>query len=135
MYQPARNSDNGQVLQTHFIKTYSIPTEVNAILQTSCYDCHSNNTHYPWYSYLQPTRWWMENHINEGKKDLNFSEFGNYAVRKQQSKLKSIVKQIKSGEMPLPSYTLIHKNAILSKTKKEILINCIEKIQDSLTPD
>lgn len=74
----------------------------------------------------------QESHIEEGKKDLNFSEYGNYSKRKQESKLKSMAKQIKSGEMPLNSYTMIHKDAMLSIENKKLLLNWIEKIQDSL---
>ena len=71
-YQPARNSDNGQVLPIHIAKVYNIPIKVQQTLQNSCYDCHSNNTHYPWYSYLQPSRFLMEYHIKTGKENLNF---------------------------------------------------------------
>lgn len=77
----------------------------------------------------------MENHIKDGKKDLNFSEFGNYSKRKQESKFKSMIKQVQSGEMPLDSYTMIHKNAKLSDQKKKVLIGWIKKIQDSLSTD
>jgi hypothetical protein len=128
LYQPARNSDNGQVLPAHITRLYNMPPEVQTVLQTSCFDCHSNNTNYPWYSYIQPARFFMEEHIKEGKKDLNFSEFGNYSKRKQESKLKAMGKQIKSDEMPLSSYTLIHRNAILTTTEKEELINWINEV-------
>jgi hypothetical protein len=133
LYQPAYNSDSGQVLPTHFTKIYNVPANVQTILQTSCYDCHSNNTNYPWHSYIQPVRMLMESHIKNGKKDLNFSEFGNYSNRKQISKLEAISKQIKSNEMPLSSYTFIHKNAILSSSQKQEVINWIQKTADSLS--
>jgi hypothetical protein len=128
LYQPARNLDYGQVLPEHITKVYHVPTNVQTILQTSCYDCHSNNTNYPWYSYLQPGRIFMENHIKDGKKDLNFSEFGKYSKRKQANKLDRIVKQIKSDEMPLASYTMIHKNAVLTLAQKEEVINWINTL-------
>jgi DNA invertase Pin-like site-specific DNA recombinase len=75
----------------------------------------------------------MEEHIKDGKKDLNFNEFGRYSKRKQENKLEAIVKQIKSDEMPLASYTLIHKNAILTPTQKEEIITWIEKTKDNLS--
>jgi len=128
-YQPARNLDEGQVLLEDITKVYQVPKSIQTILQTSCYDCHSNNTNYPWYSYIQPGRIFMESHIKNGKKNLNFSEFGNYSKRKQMSKLESISKQVKSGEMPLDSYTLIHKNATLSQKQKEETINWIRLIK------
>lgn len=129
-YQPARNSDGGQVLPIHITKLYDVPVEVQSILQTSCYDCHSNNTNYPWYSYLQPSRMLMEWDIENGKKNLNFSEFGNYSKRKQENKLKSIAKQVNKGEMPLPIYTLIHRNAILTTVQKEAISNWIDTINN-----
>ena len=132
-YQPARNLDHGQVLPTHFTKIYAVPSDVKTILRTSCYDCHSNNTEYPWYSYIQPVRMFLDSHIKEGNENLNFSEFGNYSERKQGNKLEEIVKQIKGEEMPLASYTMIHKNAILTQKNKKVLINWIEQTRDSIS--
>ena len=129
--QPARNN-NGQVLPADISKTVSVPENVNTILKTACYDCHSNHTDYPWYSYLQPVGWILYNHITNGKTELNFSEFGSYATRRQQSKLKAIATQIKDGEMPLFSYTILHKNARLSKDEKSLIINWAQNAKDSL---
>lgn len=75
----------------------------------------------------------MDSHINEGKEDLNFSEWGNYSSRKQRSKLNEISKQIKAGEMPLTSYTLIHRNATLTAAQKEEVTHWIDKMKDSLS--
>ena len=124
-YQPARNLDYGQVLPTHFTKIYAVPSDVESILRTSCYDCHSNNTEYPWYSYLQPARMILDSHIKEGKENLNFSTFGDYSQRKQENKLERIVKQIKSDEMPLRSYTILHQDAVLNENQKQEIINWI----------
>ena len=124
-YQPARNLDYGQVLPTHFNKIYAVPPNVESILRISCYDCHSNDTEYPWYSYVQPTRLFLDNHIKEGKENLNFSTFGDYSQRKQENKLERIVKQIKSDEMPLRSYTILHQDAVLNENQKQEIINWI----------
>ena len=132
LYQPARNESFEQDTTANFTKVYKVPKNVEAILRTSCYDCHSNNTNYPWYSYIQPARFFMESHIKEGKENLNFSEWGNYSNRKQNNKLDRIAKQIKSNEMPLSSYTMIHKNATLSATQKKEIINWISQLKDSL---
>ena len=128
LYQPARNTDNWKVLPTHITKIYTVPDSINLILATSCNDCHSNNTHYPWYSYIQPVRFMMESDIKNGKENLNFSEWGSYSKRKQQSKLDRIIKQIKSNEMPLLAYTFIHKNATLSAKQKEMKVDWIKNI-------
>jgi len=129
--QPARNT-NGQVLPTDISHAVFVPENVKTILQTSCYDCHSNHTNYPWYNYVQPAAWMLANHIKHGKKDLNFSDFGSYPARKQQSKLKAIASQIKDGEMPLYSYTIIHKNARLTIPQKKLIIDWAQNAKDSL---
>ena len=130
LYQPARNIALEQDITANFTKVYNVPKNVATILKSSCYDCHSNNTNYPWYSNIQPTRFLMENHIKEGKENLNFSEWRNYSSRKQNNKLDRIVKEIKSNEIPLKSYTLIHKNAILTPTQKEEVINWINTLNE-----
>ena len=133
LYQPARNLDYGQVSPTLFNKIYAVPSDVESILRTSCYDCHSNNTQYPWYSYIQPARMILDNHIKEGKENFNFSTFGDYFQRKQGNKLERIIKQIKSDEMPLASYSRMHKNAILPQENKRLLITWMENTRDSMS--
>lgn len=133
LYQPERNLDYVRVSPLHFFKTFSVPAKVQGILKTSCFDCHSNNTNYPWYSYVQPVRMLMDSHIKEGKENLNFSEFGTYSKRKQRTKLDRMIKQIKSDEMPLASYTILHKNAILTNENKALLLKWIEKKSDSIS--
>lgn len=122
--RPESNNGN-RVMSTDFIKTYGVPTQIGNIFRRSCYDCHSNNTKYPWYSYIQPMGWLLNKHIREGKKELNFSEFGTYSERKQISKLKSIKNQIEQNKMPLASYTMIHQNAILTSNEKSLIITFI----------
>ena len=133
LYQPARNLGYEQDITTNFTKMYNVPKNAEAILRTSCYDCHSNNTNYPWYANIQPVRFFMEHHIKEAKEDLNFDEWGKYSKRKQENKLDRIVKQIKSDEMPLASYTLIHKNARLTTVQKEEIMDWLSKIKDSIS--
>lgn len=129
--QPARN-ENGQTLPTDISKTVFIPGNVKSLLQTACNDCHSNNTNYPWYANIQPMGWLLANHIKDGKAELNFSEFGSYPQRRQQSKLKSIASQVKDDEMPLASYAFLHKNARLTKEEKALIIDWALNAKDSL---
>lgn len=129
--QPARNK-NGQVLQTDITATFTVPSNVKSILEVACYDCHSNNTRYPWYANIQPGGWWLAKHIKDGKEELNFSDFGSYSHRRQINKLKSIANSISDGTMPLPSYTLLHKNARLTKEQKTLIIEWAGKLKDSL---
>lgn len=130
--QPARNK-NGQVLPTAISKMYSLPENVQATLKIACYDCHSDNTQYPWYADVQPVGWVLDRHIKEGKEELNFSEFGSYSHRRQINKLKAIVNSIHDDNMPLSSYTLMHKKARLSAAEKISIIDWARKTSDSLS--
>lgn len=129
--QPARN-ENGQALPKDISRTISIPSNVQLVLQTACYDCHSNNTNYPWYANIQPMGWLLSSHIKDGKAELNFNEFGSYSQRRQQSKLKSIASQVKDDEMPLASYMMLHKKAKLTKEQKGLIIDWALQAKDSL---
>ena len=106
-----------------------VPATIKNQLHVSCYDCHSNNTEYPWYSKIQPAAWYLEDHIKEGKDELNFNEWDTYSSRRKNSKLSSIIKQIESGEMPLESYTLIHGGARLDSTAVKEIIGYMESQQ------
>lgn len=124
--QPARNND-GQVSPTDISNTYVIPKNVNTIFKNACYDCHSNNTNYLWYSNVQPIAWLIARDIKKGKEKLNFNEFGSLSSRKQISRLQEIENIIKAGKMPLPSYKLLHKNARITDDDNKTLIEWIEK--------
>ena len=127
-----RTNQSVEVPSTDFILTYKVPEEMGRMLHTSCYNCHSNYTNYPWYSHVQPVGWLLENHIEKGKAELNFSEFGSYSGRKQKSKLTSMANQIEKNEMPLSSYTLIHREARLTPEGKKILVDYLNALRDSL---
>jgi len=129
---PTKRNQSDEVLSSDILLTYIVPEDVQSILKTSCCDCHSNNTNYPWYNKIQPFSWILENHIEQGKAELNFSDFGSYSRRRQKSILKSMASQIEKGEMPLSSYTLIHRDAKIFENEKLILINWINNLRDSL---
>lgn len=129
---PTKRNQSESVPNTDFMIVNNVPNNIKATLQTSCYDCHSNYTSYPWYNTVQPVAWFLENHIEEGKAELNFSEWDNYSNRRKKSKLKSIVSQIKDNKMPLSSYTFIHKEAVLDNTKRQEILNYITELKDSL---
>ena len=130
--QPAKNSNN-QVEATDISKTIPVPESVQAILKNACYDCHSNNTNYPWYAYIQPAGWLLSSHIAEAKGKLNFNDFGNLSTRRQISKLDGIANSIKDDVMPLASYKMMHTNARLSTNEKELLIKWAQQSQDILS--
>ncbi|HLO60973.1 MAG TPA: heme-binding domain-containing protein [Bacteroidales bacterium] len=99
-----------------------VTPDVLAILKKSCFDCHSNQTDFPWYAGIAPSSWLLADHINEGRKNLNFSEWQDFSKRKKVGKLEDIQEQVKKGEMPLKSYTLIHKKAVLTSEEIQTLI-------------
>jgi hypothetical protein len=129
--RPARNHSDSQSpndIALHF----TVPDSVQNILKKSCYDCHSNNTVYPWYSNIQPVAWWLQDHINEGKREINFSEFASYAVKKQSKKINTVAGEVRDGGMPLNSYLWIHTDSKLNDAEKATLANWSEALGDSI---
>ena len=104
------------------------PDDVKIILKKSCYDCHSFETKYPFYSKIFPVSLLINNHIKEGREEINFSTFEQLSDTKKSSKLKSLVEDIESNEMPLFGYTLLHPDAVLSDEEKIILIEWAKSI-------
>ena len=109
--------------QTDFIAVTQTNPEVATILKNACYDCHSNQPTYPWYTSIAPVSWWIKNHINEGSKHLNFSIWQTYTVKRKDHKLEECVEMIEEGEMPMNSYTWMHQEAKLTDAQKQLLID------------
>ena len=129
-YRPARNLSNDN---TNSIgKKYPLPDSVESILKSSCYDCHSNYTVYPWYANIQPVSAWLTHHINEGTEHLNFSEFSTYRINRQYHEIQAVSEVIKKDEMPISSYTLIHTYAKLSPEQSATLINWADGISANI---
>lgn len=131
-FVPTDLNQSDTVPKTDFLLVNNTQENISALLQESCYDCHSNNTEYPWYNKVQPAAWYLEDHIQEGKDELNFNEWAEYSDRRKNSKLRSIISQIEEDKMPLDSYTLIHKDAILSDEDKRVIIDYMTALKDSL---
>ena len=111
---------------------YPVAANVDSLLTIACKDCHTNNTRYPWYNNFQPVAWFLANHVDDGKRSFNLNEFANYPVARQYDKIKEIKKQIDNGAMPLPSYTIIHRDAILTDAEKNTIITWSENIRKSM---
>ena len=109
--------------QTDFMAVTQTNPEVATILKNACYDCHSNQPTYPWYTSIAPVSWWIKNHINEGSKHLNFSIWQTYTVKRKDHKLEECVEMIEEGEMPMNSYTWMHPEAKLTDAQKLLLID------------
>jgi hypothetical protein len=133
LIQFARIEKNEGGPSTHDISTaFPVPDRVQSILKTACNDCHSNTTIYPWYANIQPVAWWLAGHVEDGKRHLNFSEFTTYRPYRQYHKLEEIDEVLLENEMPMTSYTLIHRDAKLDEAQKEILINWSKSLRDSM---
>ncbi len=102
-------------------KSLKTDPAVMKILKRSCYDCHSNETKWPWYSNIAPLSWSIVSHVNEGRKALNFSAYTTIDPKIKEKRLKRLIKTTRNGMMPLSSYLLIHKNAVLSSSDKQTL--------------
>ncbi|HEY0262279.1 MAG TPA: heme-binding domain-containing protein [Chitinophagales bacterium] len=103
-------------------KSFQLPSEVDATLQKACFDCHSYNTQYPWYADVQPVATWLSHHVNEGREELDFSEFSAYSPAKQYHKFEEIEEELEKGDMPLYAYTLMHREAVLTEGEKASVI-------------
>ncbi|MCW3121633.1 MAG: hypothetical protein JWQ38_1125 [Flavipsychrobacter sp.] len=130
--RPAKNLSNA-VTTKDITVLYPVPDSVQLILQKACYDCHSSNTRYPWYFDIQPVAWWMNDHVSEAKEELNFSDFGSRPPAKQIKKLRKTAKEVEEGEMPMDSYTWMHKDATLTEREKNILISWANNLADTIT--
>jgi hypothetical protein len=113
---------------------FGVPDDVHQILVDACYDCHSNRTRYPWYANVQPVAWWLNHHVQHGKRELNFSEFGGYTEKRAAHKLDAIVKEVGGGDMPLNSYTWAHPAARLTPGQRKTLVDWAQAQHDKIAP-
>lgn len=110
------------------------PEEVATLLKTVCYDCHSYQTQYPWYAYIQPMGWWLKDHIEEGREDLNFSKWTSYPADRAAHKMEEAAEEVAEGHMPLPSYTWAHADARLSDEQRNRMVAWFEAKEAELKP-
>ena len=124
-YRPDRT--NLPVVQAETLEaTTQVSENVAAILKRSCSDCHSNETIYPWYSNISPFSWLLADHIEEGRRELNYSVWNTYSAKKKRHKFEEICEQITSGEMPHNQYLWLHADAQLSEEDKKIVCDWAE---------
>jgi hypothetical protein len=119
-FGPAKTNPAGDSTQSIDSRLQVTP-QVAAIFDRSCNDCHSNKTRWPWYSNVAPVSWFVIDHVNEGRQNLNFSEWGRYTQRDVEGMLKQICKEVQAGAMPLSSYTPLHPGSTLSPEDVKIL--------------
>ncbi|EMS32272.1 hypothetical protein C943_01535 [Mariniradius saccharolyticus AK6] len=123
---PAVETSNpGDIIQSGIVED-----DVAALLKNSCYSCHSNETHYPWYSYVAPSSWLVAKDVREGRDELNFSTWTSYSMMDKLAKLDDIVEEVKEGEMPMGIYTLIHPSAKLDDAQIQLIVTWAETTMD-----
>ena len=125
-YTPTKNSAPAIHTAT-FIKETNPSAELQALFETSCYDCHSNTTEYPWYNNIAPISYFLADHVSEGKEHLNFSEWKKYSMDKKDHLLEEIEEEVKGSKMPLKEYRWMHSDAILSALEVEELVEWVKR--------
>ncbi len=130
LIRPAKNISSGPQPNDITVK-YHAPADVTHLLHVACYDCHSNNTRYPWYANIEPVGWYLANHVNSGKRHLNFSEIGAYPGKTAVNKLSHAVSQVRKHGMPLGSYLLLHPDARLTPAQIKLLSGWLESVRES----
>ncbi len=110
-----------------FITVSNAPPEIGSLMKSSCYDCHSFETGYPWYSNISPVSWWLKAHINDAREELNFSVWGSYSIKRKDHKLEEIADEVNEGHMPLPSYLILHQHAKLDDKQMDTFVNWINR--------
>jgi hypothetical protein len=104
-----------------FLNISAPPAEIAGLIRSACYDCHSHETKYPWYTNVAPVSWWIWNHIVEGREELNFSTWTDYPLDKRAKKLEEAAELVRDGEMPLKSYTIAHGEARITTAQRDQL--------------
>ncbi len=130
--RPARNLGEPEGPDS-IVRHHAVPDKVRAVLARSCYDCHSDRTHYPWYAEVQPVRWWLDSHIEDGRRHLNLSAFARYDAERAAHKLDEIVDTVAvARSMPLESYTWVHRDAILTQEEINLIADWAEALRDEI---
>ena len=129
-FRPEKNTSANK--ENDISSLYPVPDNVEQILVKACNDCHSNSTVYPWYAEVQPIAWWLDDHVKDGKKHLNFNEFASYRLAKQFHKLEEVFDEVKGGEMPLESYTVVHRDANLTDAERNIIMDWSVAVRDTM---
>lgn len=129
-FGPEKNEGDVTTIET-FLSETAPPENVKKILKESCFDCHSDKTRYPWYFNVTPVNYWMADHIDHGKGELNFSEWANYSLKRKEHKMEEVWEEVKKKEMPLDSYTWTHSEAKLTLEQIEALVDWAKTVQDN----
>ncbi|EAQ43046.1 MULTISPECIES: heme-binding domain-containing protein [unclassified Polaribacter] len=127
-FGPEKNDGDLQSVDA-FIAETNPPKDVLEIMKTTCFDCHSSKTVYPWYDKITPVNYWLAEHIEDGKKHLDFSNWSAYSLKKKEHKMDELYEEVEEGEMPLNSYTWTHAEANLTQEQINAVVTWAKKVQ------
>lgn len=127
-FSPEKN-EGDLISVVPFLNETNPPENVKLILETTCFDCHSNKTNYPWYNDITPVNYWLDSHIKDGKKHLNFSKWSSYSLKRKEHKMDELYEEVEQGEMPLSSYTWTHSESNLTQYQVDAVVTCGKKTQ------
>ncbi|HYW96155.1 MAG TPA: heme-binding domain-containing protein, partial [Bacteroidales bacterium] len=116
-----------------FMSIASPPQEIQALIHEACYDCHSFETQYPWYSYIQPVSWFLQGHIDEAREHMNFSEWAKYSIDTRKEKMEHASKMVSNRKMPLWSFRIEHPEARLTDQEIKTLANWFDQRRERLS--
>ncbi|MEN8965085.1 MAG: heme-binding domain-containing protein [Polaribacter sp.] len=127
-FGPEKNDGDIATVNTFLVET-NPPADVKKILETTCFDCHSAKTRYPWYDKITPINYWLDEHVKDGKKHLNFSKWSEYSLKRKEHKMDELYEEVEKGEMPLNSYTWTHSEANLTEKQIATVVAWGKKVQ------
>jgi len=133
-FQPSKNKGRAQTT-TDITHVVPVPDTIMALLKVACYDCHSDSTRYPWYSHITPINWWLKNHIDDGKRNCNFTQYSVGSYKRKMKRLEEAAEQVEKHEMPIGSYLWIHKDARLTEEQRKLIIDWANKSKDLVLKD
>ncbi|MFD2568452.1 heme-binding domain-containing protein [Pseudotenacibaculum haliotis] len=127
-FGPEKNEGDITTINT-FLAESNPPENVKIILKETCYDCHSDVTRYPWYFSITPVNYWMAEHVEHGKEELNFSKWAEYSLKRKEHKMEEVWEEVEKKKMPLDSYTWTHSDAKLTQEQIQALVTWAKKVQ------
>jgi len=127
-FSPEKNEGNTEDLNAFLNETKPSP-EVQKILETTCFDCHSSHTNYPWYDKITPVNYWLAEHVEDGRKHLDFSKWSDYSVKRKDHKFEEIAEEVEEHKMPLPSYTWTHSEANLTQDQIKAIVDWVNQVR------
>ena len=127
-FSPEKN-EGDLISVVPFLNETNPPENVKLILETTCFDCHSNKTNYPWYNDITPVNYWLDSHIKDGKKHLNFSKWSSYSLKRKEHKMDELYEEVEQGEMPLSSSTWTHSESNLTQYQVDAVVTWGKKTQ------